>query len=115
MKSALLTALLCAAAAVTTACSAGGPPDRAVVPTPRPVVLTMANGLTDSEELGTFVHEVSVLTGGTVRIDVRSHWRACEDRLRERAHRGRPGGPGGPRGGRQPGVRLSRGSQHAGA
>ena len=62
MKSALLTALLCAAAAVTTACSAGGPPDRAVVPTPRPVVLTMANGLSDAEELGTFVHEVSVLT-----------------------------------------------------
>ncbi len=80
MKSALLTALLCAAAAVTTACSAGGPPDRAVVPTPRPVVLTMANGLTDSEELGTFVHEVSVLTGGTVRIDVRSHWRAGQAR-----------------------------------
>src|SRR3984957_11875138 len=76
MKSALLTTLLCVAAAVTTACSAGSPPDRAVVPTPRPVVLTMANGLTDSEELGTFVHEVSVLTGGTVRIDVRSHWRA---------------------------------------
>jgi len=76
MKSALLTALLCAAAAVTTACSAGVPPDRAVVPTPRPVVLTMANGLSDAEELGTFVHEVSVLTGGTVRIDVRSHWRA---------------------------------------
>ena len=76
MKSALLTALLCAAAAVTTACGAGSAPERAVVPTPRPVVLTMANGLTDPEELGTFVHEVSVLTGGTVRIDVRSHWRA---------------------------------------
>jgi TRAP-type C4-dicarboxylate transport system substrate-binding protein len=45
------------------------------MPSPRPVVLTLANALTDSEQLGTFVREVSALTGGTVRIDVRSHWR----------------------------------------
>lgn len=76
MKRALLTALLCGAAAVTTACTAGSTPDRAVVPSAQPVVLTMANGLSDSEELSTFVREVSALTGGTVRIDVRSQWRA---------------------------------------
>ena len=75
MRAAPMTALLLGAAALATGCSAGGSPDRAVVPSPRPVVLTMASALTDSEELGTFVHEVSALTGGTVRIDVRSHWR----------------------------------------
>jgi TRAP-type transport system periplasmic protein len=74
MRAAWMTALLLGVAAVTAACTAG-PPDRAVVPGPRPVVLTMANALTDSEQLGTFVREVSALTGGTVRIDVRSHWR----------------------------------------
>ena len=76
MKLALLTTLLCGTAAVTTACAAGSAPNRAVVPSAQPVELTMANGLSDPEELSTFVREVSALTGGTVRIDVRSQWRA---------------------------------------
>jgi TRAP-type C4-dicarboxylate transport system substrate-binding protein len=74
MRAAWMTALLFGVAAVAAACTAG-PPDRAVMPSQRPVVLTLANALTDSEQLGTFVREVSALTGGTVRIDVRSHWR----------------------------------------
>ena len=75
MKAAPMTALLLGAAALAAGCAAGSAPDRAVAPSPRPVVLTMASALTDGEQLGTFVHEVSALTGGTVRIDVRSHWR----------------------------------------
>ena len=75
MRAAPMTALLLGAAALAAGCAAGGAPDRAVAPSPRPVVLTMASALTDGEQLGTFVHEVSALTGGTVRIDVRSHWR----------------------------------------
>jgi len=75
MRTAWLTALLLGVAAVTASCNAGAAPDRAVVPGPRPVVLTMANALTDSEQVSTFVREASALTGGTVRIDVRSHWR----------------------------------------
>src|SRR6202042_1628745 len=62
MKLALLTTLLCGAAAVTTACASGSAPNRAVVPSAQPVVLTMANGLSDPDELSTFVREVSALT-----------------------------------------------------
>lgn len=75
MRAAWMTALLLGATAVTAACTVSSAPDRAVVPGQRPVVLTMANALTDSEQLDTFVREVSELTGGTVQIDVRSHWR----------------------------------------
>jgi len=74
MRAAWMTALLLGVAATTASCTAGAP-DRAVVPGQRPVVLTMANALTDSDQLDTFVREVSALTGGTVRIEVRSHWR----------------------------------------
>lgn len=75
MRAAWMIALLLGATAVTAGCSASSAPDRAVVPGQQPVVLTMANALTDPEQLSAFIHEVSALTGGTVRIDVRSHWR----------------------------------------
>src|SRR5215469_7840519 len=41
----------------------------------RPVVLTMANFLGDSEELDGFAGEVLRLSGGTMRVDIRSGWR----------------------------------------
>lgn len=75
VRAAWMTALLLSVTAVTAACTASSAPDRAVVPGQRPVVLTMANALTDPEQLSSFTSEVSALTGGTVRIDVRSHWR----------------------------------------
>src|SRR6516162_4114615 len=40
-----------------------------------PVVLTLANPLGSSEEVDGFVGEVARLSGGTIRIDVRSRWR----------------------------------------
>jgi TRAP-type C4-dicarboxylate transport system substrate-binding protein len=40
-----------------------------------PVVLAMANPLGTSEEVDGFVGEVARLSGGTIRIDVRSRWR----------------------------------------
>jgi hypothetical protein len=41
----------------------------------RAVVLTLANPLGNPEELQGFAHEVSTLSGGRLRIDVRSGWR----------------------------------------
>jgi TRAP-type C4-dicarboxylate transport system substrate-binding protein len=41
----------------------------------KPLVLTLANPLGDSEEVHGFSAEVSRLSGGTIRIDVRSGWR----------------------------------------
>jgi len=40
-----------------------------------PVVLTLANPLASSEEVNGFAGEVARLSGGTIRIDVRSRWR----------------------------------------
>jgi TRAP-type C4-dicarboxylate transport system substrate-binding protein len=40
-----------------------------------PVVLTLANPLGSSEEVDGFAGEVARLSGGTIRIDVRSRWR----------------------------------------
>jgi TRAP-type C4-dicarboxylate transport system substrate-binding protein len=42
----------------------------------KPLVLTLANPLGDSEELQGFSAAVSRLSGGTIRIDVHSGWRA---------------------------------------
>jgi TRAP-type C4-dicarboxylate transport system substrate-binding protein len=41
----------------------------------KPVVLTLANPLGDSEEVQGFAGEVARLSGGTLRIDVESRWR----------------------------------------
>ena len=41
----------------------------------KPLVLTLANPLGDSEEVQGFSAEVSRLSGGTIRIDVQSRWR----------------------------------------
>jgi TRAP-type C4-dicarboxylate transport system substrate-binding protein len=41
----------------------------------KPVVLTLANPIGDTEELDGFTKEVSRLSGGTIRVDVRSRWR----------------------------------------
>jgi TRAP-type C4-dicarboxylate transport system substrate-binding protein len=41
----------------------------------KPLVLTLANPLGDSEEVHGFSAEVSRLSGGTIRIDVKSGWR----------------------------------------
>ncbi len=75
MRATRMIAPLLGVALLGTGCSAGASPGRAVMPSQRPVVLTMASPLTEPLELRHFVHEVTVLTGGTVRIDVRSHWR----------------------------------------
>jgi TRAP-type transport system periplasmic protein len=42
---------------------------------PKPRVLTMASGAGDPGELDGFVKEVARLSGGTVRIEVKSRWR----------------------------------------
>jgi TRAP-type C4-dicarboxylate transport system substrate-binding protein len=56
----------CAATADNKAGGSGGP---------KPVVLTLANPNSDSSELDGFVSQVNRLSGGTIRIDVRSRWR----------------------------------------
>jgi TRAP-type transport system periplasmic protein len=48
---------------------AGGKPAR------KPLVLTLANPLGDSEEVQGFSAEVSRLSGGTIRVEVESRWR----------------------------------------
>ena len=64
-----LVAVLLAGCAGPGVNKAGGQAARA------PVVLTLANPLGSSEEVDGFVGEVARLSGGTIRIDVRSRWR----------------------------------------
>jgi TRAP-type C4-dicarboxylate transport system substrate-binding protein len=71
-------ALLAGLALVGTGCGPGASPNRAVPAGGTTVVLTMANPLGDAEALTDFVKQVDALTGGSVRIDVQSGWRAGE-------------------------------------
>jgi TRAP-type transport system periplasmic protein len=68
--SVLLVAWLLAGCAGSGANKAGGKPGRKVV------VLTLANPLGGSLELDAFVGEVNRLSGGGIRIDVKSGWRS---------------------------------------
>lgn len=68
--------LLTAAAAVPLAGCAGPAVDKAGgVRAARPVVLTLANPLGSSDEVAGFAAEVARLSGGSLRIDVKSRWR----------------------------------------
>jgi len=78
MRATKMIAPLLGVAVLGTGCGARASPDRAVVPHPQPVVLTMASPLTEPLELDDYVHEVTVLTGGSVQIDVKSGWRKGE-------------------------------------
>ena len=78
MRATRMIAPLLGVALLGTGCSAGASPGRSVMPSQQPVVLTMASPLTSPLELDDYVHEVTALTGGSVRIDVRSGWRKGE-------------------------------------
>ena len=66
---------LLGAVLAVSACGASTSPNRAARPKRAVVVLTMASPLTTAVELAGFVNEVAALTGGSVRIDVKSDWR----------------------------------------
>jgi TRAP-type C4-dicarboxylate transport system substrate-binding protein len=78
MKATRMIAPLLGIALLGTGCSASASPGRAVKPSQRPVVLTMASPLTSPQGLDDYVHEVTALTGGGVRIDVKNGWRKGE-------------------------------------
>jgi len=78
MRAVRVIAPLLGVALLGTGCGVGASPDRAVEPSRQPVVLTMASPLTQPLELDDYVHEVTALTGGSVRIDVKSGWRKGE-------------------------------------
>ena len=67
---------LLAVMAVLAGCTSGGLDKAGGGQARQPVVLTMANFLGDSEELDGFAGEVLRLSGGTMRIDIKSGWRA---------------------------------------
>jgi TRAP-type C4-dicarboxylate transport system substrate-binding protein len=63
-------------ACVAVGCGGGAGADKAGgAAKSRPVVLAMANGNGDPSELGAFAGTVARLSGGTLRIDVKSAWR----------------------------------------
>jgi TRAP-type C4-dicarboxylate transport system substrate-binding protein len=70
-------ALLMAVSAVVllVACASSGSDKAGGSSSRKPLVLTLANFLGDSTELAGFAGEVSRLSGGSLRIDVRSGWR----------------------------------------
>lgn len=73
-----MIAPLLGVALLGTGCDVGASPNRAVEPSQQPVVLTMASPLAQPLELDNYVYEVTALTGGSVRIDVKSGWRKGE-------------------------------------
>jgi TRAP-type transport system periplasmic protein len=64
-------------ALVAVGCTAEAP-NRAVAPGSKPIVLTLASPLSTPVLLDAFVNEVTILTGGSVRIDVKGSWRVGE-------------------------------------
>lgn len=78
MRTTKMIAVLLGLGLVGTGCGSGASPNRAVPAGGAPVVLTIANPLGDSDMLADFVKRVDALTGGGVRIDVKSGWRAGE-------------------------------------
>ena len=78
MRATKMIAPLLGVAILGTGCGARASPGRAVMPSQHPVVLTMASPLTEPLELDAYVRQVTILTGGSVRIDVKSGWREGE-------------------------------------
>src|SRR3954469_19408391 len=65
----LVAALVLAAGCGSQSDKAGGSKNQ------KPVVLTMANGNGDPHELEPFARAVERLSDGTLRLDIRNHWR----------------------------------------
>jgi TRAP-type C4-dicarboxylate transport system substrate-binding protein len=61
--------------ALVTGCTSGDSNKAGGQREPKPVVLTLANAITDPLELVPFVDEVTRLSGGAIRIEVQSNWR----------------------------------------
>ncbi len=61
--------------ALVTGCTSGGSNKAGGQREPKPLVLTFANGTTDPLELDAFVDEVARLSGGAIRVEVKSNWR----------------------------------------
>src|SRR4051794_8384179 len=78
-------AVLAAGVAVASLCGcAGAGQDKAGgTRAGRPVVLTLANFMGDTEELHGFRDEVQRLSGGAVRIEIRSGWRLRQVRFED--------------------------------
>jgi hypothetical protein len=67
--------VLLAAMAVLAGCAGPGLDKAGGTQARHPVVLTLASFLGDSSELDGFTSNVWRLSGGTMRIDIRSRWR----------------------------------------
>ena len=78
MRATKMIAPLLGVALLGAGCSARASAHRAVIPRQQPVVLTMASPLTEPLELDEYVRQVTILTGGSVQIDVKSGWREGE-------------------------------------
>jgi TRAP-type C4-dicarboxylate transport system substrate-binding protein len=65
-----------AVAVAGSGCGQTTAPNRAVPAGGSPVTVTMATPLGDPDELLEFVKQVDALTGGTVRVDLKTNWRA---------------------------------------
>jgi TRAP-type C4-dicarboxylate transport system substrate-binding protein len=65
---------------LVTGCTSGGSNKAGGQREPKPVVLTLANAITDPLELVPFVDEVTRLSGGAIRIEVQSNWRTGQVR-----------------------------------
>ena len=60
---------------LATGCGGSGNGDKAGGKSGKPVVLSMANAGSNSHELDVFVKHVASLSGGRLRIELRSRWR----------------------------------------
>ena len=60
---------------LATGCGGSGGGDKAGGKSGKPVVLSMANAGSNSHELDVFVKDVASLSGGRLRIELRSRWR----------------------------------------
>jgi TRAP-type C4-dicarboxylate transport system substrate-binding protein len=73
-----LYALVCVGAAalvsVSFGCASGGDDRAGGKPAPKPITLTMANGLHVPEELQPFADEVARLSDGSIRIEFKNLW-----------------------------------------